>query len=255
MRTFLAAFRFELSVVRRSPGDLMVLVNTPLLTVIFLAITRAADRPQLTGFAVLAPAVMGLWAMAVMVSGEVVDTERWDGTLELLLASPAALPVVIVGRIAAVTAISLVTLAEAWLVAWLGFGTLVTIHHPAVFLAALLATAAATAAWATAMAAVFVAGRSARTFQNAITYPFYVLGGALVPVALLPAWLRPLTRLVYLSWGSDLLRAAVAAGPVSNVLPRLGAVLGLGLGGGLLGALLLGKVVDRVRRTGTVSFA
>ena len=52
-----------------------------------------------------------------------------------------------------------------------------------------------------------------------------------------------------------LLRAAVSAGPVENVLPRLGAVLGLGLAGGLAGALLLGKVVDRVRRTGTVNFA
>lgn len=255
MSTLLAAFRFELSVLRRSPGDLMVLVNTPLLTVIFLAITRFADRPQLTGFAVLAPAVMGLWAMAVLVSGEVIDTERYGGTLELLLASPASLALVVVGRIAAVTVLSLVTLVEAWLVAWLGFGELVVVHHPAVFVAALLATAVATAAWAAAMAAVFVSGRSARTFQNAISYPFYVLGGAIVPVALLPDWLQPLARAVYLSWGADLLRDAVAADPVGSVLPRLGAVLGLGLAGGLAGTLLLGKVVDRVRRTGTVNFA
>jgi ABC-2 type transport system permease protein len=254
-RLLAAAFRFELAVLRRSPGDLMVLVNTPLLTVIFLAITRSADRPDLAGYAVLAPAVMGLWGMAVLVSGEVVDTERWSGTLELLLATPASLPLVIVGRIAAVTAISLLTLVEAGLVAWLGFGVVVVVHHPVVFITALLATAVATAAWAAAMAAIFVAGRSARTFQNAISYPFYVLGGALVPVDLLPGWLQPVARLVYLSWASDLLRDAVEPGPVAAVPARLAAVLGLGLAGGVLGALLLGRVVDRVRRTGTVTFA
>jgi ABC-2 type transport system permease protein len=255
LRLLAAAFRFELAVLRRSPGDLMVLVNTPILTVIFLAIARSAGRPELAGFAVLAPAVMALWAMAVMVSGEVVDAERWSGTLELLLASPASLPLVVVGRIGAVTLLSLFGLVEAWLVAWLGFGTLIAVRHPAVFAAALLATVVATAAWAAAMAAIFVAGRSARTFQNAISYPFYVLGGALVPVALLPGWLQPLSRVVYLSWASDLLRDSLATGPVGDVPGRLAAVLGLGLAGGLLGALLLGRVVDRVRRTGTASFA
>jgi ABC-2 type transport system permease protein len=255
VRLLAAAFRFELAVVRRSPGDLMVLVNTPILTVIFLAIARSADRPELTGYAVLAPAVMALWAMAVMVSGEVVDTERWSGTLELLLASPASLPLVVVGRIAAVTVLSALGLAEAWLVAWLGFGELVTVPHPAVFALALLATVAATAAWAAALASVFVVGRSARTFQNALSYPFYVLGGALVPVDLLPGWLQPVTRVVYLSWSSDLLRDALDPAPVDSVAGRLAAVLGLGLAGGLLGAALLRKVVLRVRRTGTVGFA
>lgn len=254
-RLLAAAFRFELTVLRRSPGDLMVLVNTPILTVVFLAIARSADRPDLAGYAVLAPAVMALWAMAVMVSGEVVDTERWSGSLELLLASPASLPLVVVGRIAAVTLLSLLGLAEAWLVAWLGFGTLIAVHHPAVFAAALLATAVATAAWAAALAAVFVAGRSARTFQNAISYPFYVLGGALVPVDLLPGWLRPASRLVYLSWSSDLLRDSLAAGPVADVPGRLAAVLGLGLAGGLVGAALLDRVVLRVRRTGAAGLA
>jgi ABC-2 type transport system permease protein len=255
LRLLGAAFRFELAVVRRSPGDLMVLVNTPLLTVIFLAIARSADRPELAGYAVLAPALMALWAMAVMVSGEVVDTERWSGTLELLLAAPASLPLVVIGRIAAVTVLSLGGLAEAWLVAWLGFDTLIVVHHPAVFVAALLAAAAATAAWAAAMAAIFVAGRSARTFQNAISYPFYVLGGALVPVDLLPGWLQPLSRLVYLSWAADLLRDSLGSAPVGDVPGRLAAVLGLGLAGALLGGWLLRRVVDRVRRTGTVSFA
>jgi ABC-2 type transport system permease protein len=249
------AFRFELAVLRRSPGDLLVLVNTPLLTVAFLMITRHAGRPDLDAYAVLAPAVMALWHMAVLVSGEIVDRDRWAGTLELLLAAPAALPLVVLGRILAVTLISLVSLAEAWLVAWLGFGVRIAVHHPGLFVVVLLATAVATAGWATAMSGTFVLARSARTFQNGISYPFYLLGGALVPVDLLPAWLQPISRAVYLSWASDLLRASLRPEPVPDWLPRIGMVVGLGAAGFAVGYWLLNRIVNRVRATGAVTYA
>ena len=53
------------------------------------------------------------------------------------------------------------------------------------------------------MATVFVLARTAMLFTNALGYPFYILGGVLVPVAFLPGWLRPVSRLVFLSWSSD----------------------------------------------------
>ena len=255
MRALAAAFRFELAVLRRSPGDLMVLVNTPLLTVAFLAITRHAGRPDLDAYAVLAPAVMALWHMAVLVSGEIVDRDRWAGTLELLLATPTALAVVVLGRILAVTLFSLLSLAEAIVVARVGFGVTLTVHHPWLFVATLLVTAVATAGWATAMSGTFVLARSARTFQNAISYPFFLLGGAIVPVQLLPQWLQPLCRAVYLSWASDLLRASLRPDPVGSWPLRLAAVLGLGAAGFVAGHVLLRCIVDRVRATGTVTYA
>jgi ABC-2 type transport system permease protein len=250
-----SAFAFQLSVLRRSPGDLMVLVNTPLLTVAFVAIADNAGRSDLHNYVVLAPAVMALWSMAVLVSGEIVDRERGYGTLELLIASPASIAGVLAGRITAVTLVSLLALAEAWLVAWLGFGILVPITHPGVFLLALLATALATAGWATAMSAIFVLARSARIFQNGINYPFFVLGGALVPVEFLPDWLRPLSAAVYLSWANDLLRDSTGAGEVTGLGLRFGMLLGLGAAGFVLGGVLLKRAVDRVRRTGAVTYA
>jgi ABC-2 type transport system permease protein len=255
MSALVAAFRFELAVLRRSPGDLMVLVNTPLLTVAFLAITRHAGRPDLDAYAVLAPAVMALWHMAVLVSGEIVDRDRWAGTLELLLATPTALAVVVLGRILAVTLFSLLSLAEAIVVARVGFGVTLTVHHPWLFVATLLVTAVATAGWATAMSGTFVLARSARTFQNAISYPFFLLGGAIVPVQLLPQRLQPLCRAVYLSWASDLLRASLRPDPVGWWPLRLAAVLGLGAAGFVAGHVLLRWIVDRVRATGTVTYA
>jgi ABC-2 type transport system permease protein len=251
----LAAARFELATLRHSPGDLMALLNAPLFTVMFLAITRHAGRDDLAGYAVLAPAVITVWSMGLLVSGELIDTERANGTLEAMVATPTPLPVVVFGRVAVVTAVSLLSVGESWLVARLGFGVSVPVRHPAAGAATLLCMAVAMAGTATAMAGTFVLARSARTFQNSLSYPFYVLGGALVPVALLPGWLQPVSRAVFLSWATDLLRDCLAAPAVPHLLPRLAAVLGLGAAGYLAGFAMLARILDRVRRTGTLAHA
>jgi ABC-2 type transport system permease protein len=105
------------------------------------------------------------------------------------------------------------------------------------------------------MASVFALGRSTRIFQQTLTYPFYVLGGVIVPVALLPAWVRPLSRAVFLSWTADLLRDALQPSPVENVGGRLLGVVALGAAALAVGGFLLDRVMRRVRRTGTMGYA
>jgi ABC-2 type transport system permease protein len=77
----------------------------------------------------------------------------------------------------------------------------------------------------------------------------------MVPVSLLPSWLEPVSRVVFLSWSSDLLRDALTPGTVSHLLPRLGAILALGGAGYLVGFVLLRRAVDRLRRTGSLNYA
>jgi ABC-2 type transport system permease protein len=251
----LAGFRFEVRVLRRSFGDLVALVTAPMMTLVFLAITRHAGRDDLAPYAVLAPALIVLWAVALIIAGEIVTRERENGSLEALIATPAPLPAVITGRIAAVTLLSLTGFAESWLAAWAVFGVVVPVRHPAAFAAALVVTALAMAGTSSMMAALFVLARSARAFQNSLNYPFYVLGGVMVPVSFLPGWLEPISRAVFLSWSADLLRDALGPAAIPYLLPRLGAVLGLGLAGYAAGIWLLRRATDRLRRTGSLSYA
>ncbi len=255
MRGFRGAFRMQLSESRHKPGDLQVLATVPLFTVIFLAIFQHAGRDDLAGYAILAPALIAVWGMALLVSGEIIDTDRHYGTLESIVAAPARFAIVVLGRITAVTVVSLLGLAESWFVARVVFGVTITIHHPGVFTAALAATAVAMAGTAVIMAATFVLTRTARTFQNSLSYPFYVLGGVLVPVALLPDWLQPVSRLVFLSWAADLLRDSLEREPITGAGWRLAVILGLGAAGYALGRLLLARMIRRVRLTGTIGLA
>jgi ABC-2 type transport system permease protein len=255
MTALRTGFRFEARVLRRSFGELIALVTAPLMTLVFLAIIRHGGREDLAPYAVLAPALIVLWGVALMVSGELIAQDRENESLEAMVATPAPFAGVLTGRIAAVTLLSLAGFVESWLAAFLVFGVAVPIPHPGPFIAIVLVTALAMAGTSCVMAAVFVLARSARAFQNSLTYPFYVLGGVMVPIALLPGWFEPISRVVFLSWSSDLLRDALSPAPVPDLLPRLGIVFALGASAYLLGLALVRRSLDRLRRTGTLGYA
>ncbi len=252
MSLLAAAGRFQGRLVLTHRDYLLDLVRTPLMTVVFLLLVRHSGQPQLIAYGLLAPVLMAVWSMAMLISGEVVDSDRTFGTLELLIAAPTSFARVVLSRVWVTTAISLVTVVEVGAVAYLGFHIVPHVYHPVVFAAGLLATAAATACSACLMAALFVATRTARTFQNSLSYPILLLGGIFVPLGRLPDWTHPIGRLIYLSWSSDLLRASLAPGTVGSWAGYVAAILGLGALAGLGGWFVLARVVRMVRETGTV---
>ena len=252
MRPFAAGFRLQVQLLRADPDLLLPLATAPVFAVVFLAIVEHAGRSDLVASAFVAPVLIALWSLAVMDSAEIVEADRLERVLEPLVSTPASLPAIVLGRIAALTAPAVLAFGEVWLVARLGFGAKVVFHHPWTFLAASVATALASAATAVVLASVFVLARSARTFQNALSFPFYVVGGVLAPVSLLPHWLRPLSSAVYLSWSADLMRDALAPASVERVAPRLAAILGLAAAAFALGTLLFALVLRRLRVDGTL---
>lgn len=253
MRGITGAARMQLQLVARDRSYLNEVIANPFFAIIFLGIVRAAHRDDLTGFAMVAPVLITLWNMAIEISGGIVDSDRWLGTLEGVVASPVGYPSVILGRVLAVSFLGLFGVVETAVVARVGFDASVSVHHPDVLVGGLVVTALAMTGTATLLAAVFVLTRTASTFKNTMNYPFYLLGGVLVPLSLLPSWIRPAGRLIFLSWSADLLRDSLRAGPVDSVALRYAIVLGLGVAGLAAGRVVLGVVLDRVRDQGTLS--
>lgn len=255
MHGIAGAARMQLQLVTRDRSYLNEIIANPFFAVIFLGIVKAANRDDLTGFAIVAPVLITLWNMALEISGSVVDSDRWHGTMEGVVASPVGYPSVILGRVLAVSFLGLFGVVETGIVAKVGFGASVTVHHPEVLVGGLVVTALAMTGTATLFASLFVLTRTALTFSNTMNYPFYLLGGVLVPLSFLPGWIRPAGRLVFLSWSADLLRDSLAVAPVENFAARCAVVLGLGLVGLAAGRVVLKLVLDRVRSQGTLAFA
>lgn len=255
MRTVVAGWRRQWDVVTSQPDYWMTLITMPLLAVVFLAIMRSAGRDDLLSYAVLAPGLIGMWATSLFISGEVIARDRDFGLLELTLATPSSYAKLTIGRIGLVTTLSLVAFVQSWLVALVLFQVAIPIPHPAAFGIAIVASAFAMTGTALMMSVFFIRSTSVRRYQNALSYPFYVLGGVLVPVALLPLWLEPFTRVIFLSWSSDVLRDSLNEVPIEHLASRLLIIVILGAAAFAIGGIAVRRMIDRIRMSGEVGFS
>lgn len=254
MKTFLAACRFQLVFSSRQPDTVHVLATSPLFTLVLLSIAAHSQRPDFAVSAVLAPVFMSLWTLALFTAGDIISEDRSRGVLEAIVATPARFVTVVLGRLCTVTLLSLVSVGESWLVARLFFGISLGVVHPVVFVMCLVVSALAMAGTASILSALFVLMPSARIVQNTLSYPIYLLGGLLVPVAQLPEWVRPLSHLIFLSWSADLLRSSVS-GSINGWGAAVATIAALGLAAAGVGAVLIGRILRRVRRTGMLAHA
>jgi ABC-2 type transport system permease protein len=251
----IAAYRMQLALAWRTPNYWMTQATTPVQVVLFLSIVDAFDRPDLLAHALLAPALMTMWATAVWTGGSVIRNDRWGGLIELHVAAPRSYWWVVVARVGAVVTLSLLVVPIAVLTAWVTYGVGVDVAHPQRLAVALLATAGAIVATATVLSSFTILSRAAITFQNSASYPVLLLGGVFVPVALLPGWAQPLGRLVFLSWGSDAIRQTISEPSLDGISGRLAAVVVLG---GLTlygGSRLVRSILFRVRVSGEIGVA
>ncbi|WUI03682.1 ABC transporter permease [Spirillospora sp. NBC_00431] len=253
-RVLWRAVLLQVELSRRRPEHALILLIAPMQTTTMLALAVTAGRPDVVANAVLAPGLIGLWVAALDYAGRVVIEDRWAGRFSPMIAAPVPLGLVVAGRVATVVLVGAAAFAESWLVAALGFGRVLTVADPAVFAVAIAVTCLATVGTATLVSAVFVMSRAGEVLQNSLGYPFYILGGVLVPVAVLPDWLHPFSRVVFLSWSAELLRDAVH-GDAHGWAWRVAAILGLGAAAMAAGLWLTRRYVDQARREGTVGFA
>ena len=255
MRAFLAGVRLEARLIRSTPEALIPFFTSPLFTIIFLTIVRNGGRHDLQPDALMAPVLMTLWWFALFHGGTLVTGDRWEGVLEWILATPSSLAAVILGRISAIMTFGLVGFFEVWGVGKLVFGVSIPFEHPGALALTLLVTIFAMAGTAVVFASVFMLTRSPFTFANSASFPFYVLGGVFVPIAILPGWIQPVSKGIFMSWSSDLLRASLKPAPIHDEWGRLGVVLLLGTVSFLVGRFVLSYVLRKMRSSGELATA
>ena len=249
-RPLVGATRGQFNMSRRTFQDLLPTVTHPSFALILMAVFVHAGREDLASYALVAPFLMSVATTAVFVASELLARERDFETLELSVASPASFPAILFSRIMVVTLISLVGIAESWLIIRFVFGETVTINHPWLFAATMLMTAFASAGTALIPAALFCFAQAARTYQNSILYPVLLVSGVLVPVAVLPDWLEPVSRLVFLYWSANLLRDSMQAATPEGVLWGLGFMAILGTGAAFIGGALIIRMLNYLKREG-----
>ena len=253
---FLAGMRLQVASTSRDLRDLLPVATMPLSAMVAMAIFMHAQRGDLSRYAMVAALCMTIGQMAFFIASEFVSSDRDSGILLSLIASPANYAAVLFGRTAPLVVLSAISgwaLATSIIVSMAGSPP--TIYHPAIFVGTLAATAYAATCTALLTAAIVALGRHARTLQNSITGPVYLLSGVLVPTSYLPSWLAAISPLSFFTWAADLLRDCMMPGPVVDVGFRLFAIVVLGSAGAAVGGAALARMTARLRRSGQFSLS
>ena len=245
LRLFWASLVFHLKELARSSFFLVIGVITPVvLATIAFYLFRAGAQEATLLYAALGAGLMGIWATTLFGSGGAIQWQRWQGTLELLIAAPVPFIAVLVPLTVATAAYGLVSLVSTLLWGRLLFGIELELAHPVLFFVALPSAVIGLGLLGLLLASTFVLYRNANALSNLLGEPVWLVTGMLVPVSLLPGFVEPLSWVLAPTWGVRAIREAALGG---EPLAAIGMCLGLGVVYTALAALCL-RYFERAAR-------
>lgn len=251
LRLIWMGWLFQFKQLRRSSFDSFLAVLWPLFfaTVAFFMFRQGGDPDSLI-YASLGAAVMGIWSATSLAAGTALQRERWLGTLELLVAAPSHFALVILPVGLATSTIGVYCMATTLLWGRVVFGIDLPLEHPLLMCLAIPAALLSIGALGFLIGIAFARYRYAWALGSMTEYPMWLICGFLVPLALLPAWVPPISWLLAPTWGMNAIRESSTGG---SPLPDIAMCAVLGLAYVLIGFLLTDRVLRAARAKASLS--
>jgi ABC-2 type transport system permease protein len=227
LRIFAAGWLMNMKTLTRSALFVFTSLIEPLImaTIAFYT-AKSGGRPEALFYLAIGAGVMGIWSSTLFGSGGVIAWQRWEGTLELLVASPPSLLVIVVPLTIATASIGIYSLTATLLWGWLLFDIPFHITHPLLFAVALPVGVVAMGLLGLLIAATFVLYREANALSNMLEFPIALVTGLLFSTALLPSWALPIGWVLAPTWAVRAIRESALGGdPLFPILMCL--VLGV----------------------------
>jgi len=211
---------------------------------------RVGHDPHTLLYASLGASVMGIWSATSTSASGAVQQQRWLGTLELLVAAPANFALVMLPLTVAMSTIGLYSMIATLAWGHFAFGVDLELVHPLLFVLAVPVTIASIGAVGFLLSVAVVRYRTAWALGNALEYPVWLVCGFLVPLSLLPDWVRPISWALAPTWGVRAIRESAVGG---SALPHLLICLGIGAACVVAGFALVEVMLRAARRTASLS--
>jgi ABC-2 type transport system permease protein len=220
LRIFAAGWWMNMKQLTRSALFVFTSLIEPLImaTIAFYT-AKAGGKPEALFFMAIGAGVMGIWSSTLFGSGGVISWQRWEGTLELLVASPPPLLVIVVPLTIATATIGIYSLSATLLWGWLLFDIPFHLVHPVLFVIALPAGVISMGLLGLLIAATFVLYREANALSNMLEFPIALVTGLLFTTALLPTWSHPIGWVLAPTWAVNAIReSALGGSPVMAIV-------------------------------------
>ena len=211
---------------------------------------RAGGEGGTLLYAAFGAGLMGIWSATLFGSGGLIQWERFQGTLELLVVTPPPFVMVLVPSTLATSTVGVYAIGATLLWGKLFFGMPIDVVHPLWLAVSIPATVFSLGLMGLMLASTFVLYRHANALSNLLEYPVWLVTGLLVPVSLLPAWAEPISWVLAPYWGMNAVRDSAFGGdPGPDVLMALL----LGLTYFVIGAVFLQYFERRARERATLA--
>jgi ABC-type polysaccharide/polyol phosphate export permease len=250
-RLVAAGMRFHVKSLTASGFFLLTSVFMPVLIAsVAYYMFRAGNRPGTLFYASLGAGVYGIWSSTLFGSGGAIQWQRWQGTLEVIVSTPAPFILIILPLTLATSTIGIYSLSATLLWGRLVFGIPFHVAHPLAFVVAIPATIVGLGLLGLVFASTFVLYRHANALSNMLEWPVLLVTGMLVPLSLLPGWSHPIAWALAPTWGVRGLREAALGG---SPWPAIGMSFGLGAVYLVLGIIFLRYFEVAARKKATLS--
>jgi len=219
LRVFATGFVLHFKNLSASPFMVVTAAVWPLVyaTLAFLMFRATHQAPSLL-YAALGAAVMGIWSTTATSAGGAVQQQRNWKVLELLVAAPSPLILVLAPITVAIAGIGVYSIVTTLLWGRLLFGVPFHVLHPALFLVSIPAAVLSIGLLGLVLASTLVLYREASAFSQMLEYPVWMITGMLIPLSLLPGWIHPISWALAPTWGMRAVRRAALGGSVGTPL-------------------------------------
>jgi len=213
LRIFGAGWWMNMKQLTQSPLFVFTSLIEPLImaTIAFYT-AKAGGKPEALFYLAIGAGVMGIWSSTLFGSGGVISWQRWEGTLELLVASPPPLIVIVVPLTIATSSIGIYSLTATLLWGRFLFGIPFDLAHPWLFAVGLPIAVVAMGLLGLLIASTFVLYREANALSNMLEFPIALVTGLLFATSLLPGWTRPIGWLLAPTWAARVIRESALGG-------------------------------------------
>lgn len=209
LRLVWAVWWFTVRMFTASEFFILTAVLQPLIfaTIAFFMWEEGQQDQTLLYFA-LGSGMMGVWSTTLFGCGGAIQWQRWEGTLEILVAAPKRYDVILLGQTLGAATFGFYSIVATVVWGVVLFGMPLTASYPWLLPLALLAAVVALGAMGMLLATSFVLYRHANALSNLMEYPVWIVTGMIVPLAFLPEWIGPISWVLVPTWGMEAIRGA-----------------------------------------------
>ena len=251
LRQQVVCYWLQFKILAVSPFEGILCIIFPLMfATAALLVYQVGGDADATLYAALGAAAMGIWTAMMVPASSLLNRERWQGTLELVVAAPTRFSLVIVPITMAMATVGLYAVVATILWNRWVFDIELRIASWPLFVLSVLAAALSIALVGFLLAVTAVRYRTSWALGAALEYPGWLLCGFLVPLDLLPGVLRPVSAALPTTWAVEGMRSAAAGGAPWG---DLAVCLVLGAAYAALATWLGARLVDSARRNATLA--